>query len=149
MTFSKQEIETAKRLRTLALPWHPQPGHFVWDEMHMIEAPSPFQDQVYFILDLKHFLRRAGSIEALKAAMIWLPTWHDARAILHHIGAAGQDIADALKAQKAVQRGTELVTLYQLIAARLQDSGQGVKPAQTRLRLVDRQLFCRGDNLVS
>ena len=86
MQFSAQEIHGATQLRDLGLYWEPQPGHYVWDEAGLIELPSPFQDGVYFILDLKHFLRRAGTLDGLKQSMVWLPTWRDARLILHTIG---------------------------------------------------------------
>jgi hypothetical protein len=120
MHFSRQEIALAQYLRHLGLPWQPQVGHFVWDATRVIEIDSPFQAGVYFILDLKHFLRRVGSLAALQAAMIWLPTWHDARAILQDLGVSGQVIADTLQATAALQHGSELVTLYQLIATQLQ-----------------------------
>ena len=119
MQFSAQEIYQAKELRNLGLAWEPQPGHFVWDEAGIIEQPSPFQDGVYFILDLKHFLRRAGTLDRLKQAMVWLPTWRDARLTLQRMGVDSGKIADALNAQKALEQHQELLTLYGLIAAHL------------------------------
>ena len=122
MQFSAHEIHWAKQLHDLGLPWEPRPGHFVWDHAGCIEQPSPFQEGVYFILDLKHFLRRTGTLETLKASMVWLPTWHDARAILATMGVEHEGIADALQAQSALEHGEELLTLYRLIASRLRET---------------------------
>jgi hypothetical protein len=121
MQFSTQERQGALQLRDLGLTWEPQAGHYVWDEAGLIEQPSPFQEGVYFILDLKHFLRRAGTMERLKQAMVWLPTWHDARLILQTMGVENGRVADALQAQAALEQNRELLTLYDLIAARLRD----------------------------
>lgn len=55
MRFSQEEMTTAKRLRERGLAWNPHPGHYVWDENGLIEKSSPFQEGIYFILDLKHF----------------------------------------------------------------------------------------------
>jgi hypothetical protein len=66
MKFTPAEIELARRLKQLGLAWTPSVGHFVWDETGLINCTSPFHDYVYFILDLKHFLRRAGTIERLQ-----------------------------------------------------------------------------------
>ena len=122
MQFSAQEIHWAKQLHDLGLPWEPRPGHYVWDQGGIIEQPSPFQDRVYFILDLKHFLRRSGTLGRLKASMVWLPTWHDARAILATLGVEHQMVADALQAQAALEQGEELLALYRLIASRLPET---------------------------
>jgi hypothetical protein len=91
----------------------------VWDENGLIEKPSPFQEGVYFILDLKHFLRRAGTIEAMKDALVWLPTWHDARDILRALGVADDAVAGRLAAKAAIESGDELPVLYDLIAEQL------------------------------
>ena len=120
MQFSAQEIHGATQLRDLGLGWEPQPGQYVWDEAGLIEPPSPFQNGVYFILDLKHFLRRSGTLDGLKQSMVWLPTWRDARLILHTIGVDNSQVAEALQAQSALEQHQELLTLYGLIAAHLQ-----------------------------
>ncbi len=114
MKFSPQEIDAAIQLHQLGLPWEPQSGHYVWDKTGLIEQPSPFQNGVYFILDLKHFLRRAGTLEALKRSMVWLPTWHAARDLLESLGADSADIARALQTHNALEYRHELLTLYGL-----------------------------------
>lgn len=112
----------AKQLRDLGLPWEPRPGHYVWDEAGLIDRPSPFQERVYFILALKHFLCRSGTLDALKTSMVWLPTWHDARDILAAMGVGHEVVSGALQAQAALQRREELLTLYRLIACRLREA---------------------------
>lgn len=119
MRFSPQEIEAAIELHQLGLPWEPGPGQYVWDQAGLVEQHSPFQDGVYFILDLKHFLRRAGTLETLKRSMVWLPTWHDVRDVLEHLGLDHADVAQAIQNHHALEHKHELLTLYSLIAARL------------------------------
>jgi len=120
MRFSQQDIDAARRLRELGLSWFPAPGHFVFDEAGVIEQPSPFQDGVYFILELKHFLRRTGCLDRLKSALFWLPTWHDARELLQSQGVADAEVADALQNAGSIESRGELLTLYRLIAIGLQ-----------------------------
>ena len=78
----------------------------------MIEKPSHFQDRVFFILDLKHFLRRMGSVDGLKKTLTWLPTWYDARYLLQSHGVSDDQVADSLREAQAIERKTELLTLY-------------------------------------
>lgn len=115
MRFSQQEIDAARRLKELGLNWFPAPGQFVFDEAGVIEQPSPLQKRVYFILDLKHFLRRAGTVDHLKLALFWLPTWHDARELLRLQGVADEEVADALRVARSIESGSELSTLYRLL----------------------------------
>jgi hypothetical protein len=122
MHFSDPIIARARSLRSLGLAWEPRPGHFVWDERSSIEVPSPFQEGVYFILDLKHFVRRTGSIEAFKESFVWLPTWHDAREILGTLGVTDAEVASRIASQKAVENRNELIVLYDLIAEHLGES---------------------------
>jgi hypothetical protein len=119
MRFSEDEILLALELCMLGLPWEPQPGHYVWDADGLIDCPSPFHDRVYFILDLKHFLRRAGTLEELKAALVWLPTWHDARNILESLGVSHAEVACRLEEYDAIEQQIELATLYRMIADQL------------------------------
>jgi hypothetical protein len=102
MQFSPQDIHGAKQLRDLGLRWEPQ-----------------LQDGVYFILDLKHFLRRAGLLDRLKQSMVWLPTWHQARRILQTMGVDNGTVAHALQAPSVLEHHQELRALYELVATRL------------------------------
>lgn len=118
--FSNSEIEAAQRLKALGLPWEPTPGHYVLDQCDLIECDSPFQGRVFFILDLKHFLRRSGTLERLKQGMCWLPTWEQARAILADMNVASSEIARLIHESGAISNGCERLELYHLIEQQLQ-----------------------------
>jgi len=115
MKFSPAEIELGRELKSQGLPWTPQPGHYVWDEGGVIEQNSPFHDRVFFILDLKHFLRRTSTIENLQKMFYWLPTWQDAREILESLGITSPEIADRLLEERAVEQNQERLVLYRMI----------------------------------
>ncbi len=117
--FSADEINKAQELKSLGLAWVPSVGHYVFDFSNLIEAPSPFQEGVYFILDLKHFVRRAGSIEALPERLCWLPDWKQSRHILQELGCSVTDQLAVLNHSQTLRDGTELLQLYQLIENRL------------------------------
>jgi hypothetical protein len=140
MRFSPQEIDAAIKLHHLALPWEPRPGHYVWDQTGLMERDSPFQNGVYIILDLKPFVRRAGTLHVLKRSMVWLPTWREAREALESLGVDNAEIMQALQTQQALRYRHELLTLYGLIASHLEASGarSGVATGQTRAPLPSR-----------
>lgn len=118
MRFSQAEIDIAQRLKTLGLAWTPQVGNFVYDQSELIEVPSPFQDNVYFILDIKHFLRRSGTVEVLAEKMCWLPTWEDLRGLLTSLDVSSGEITAALTPH-VIETGIERLALYQLLESRL------------------------------
>lgn len=119
MTFSGEEISTARMMRDSGLGWEPAVGHFVFDETALIELPSPFQPSVFFILDMKHFLRRSGDVETLKKRMFWLPAWSDAREIARRLEIADHVVRDRLISERAIERGKERLVLYKLILENL------------------------------
>ncbi len=113
--FTSEELELAQELKSRGLEWTPVPGHYVLDQSDLIECESPFQSRIFFILDLKHFLRRSGTIEALKEKVCWLPTWEQTREILRGLSVTDQSIANHLYETKAIEAGTERLELYRLI----------------------------------
>lgn len=115
MHFTANQIEMARLLRDAGLPWKPGPGQFVYDEAGLIDAPSPFQPRVYFILDLRHFVRRAGTLARLRAGMFWLPHWHQARELLRIQGVTDAELAESLAHERVFECGDELATLYRWI----------------------------------
>ena len=119
MNFSESEIEIAKKLHDLDLQWQPQAGDYVYDMKGIIEKPSPFQDHVYFILDIKHFIRRAQNVEGIKKAMCWLPLWEDCREILVKLGVKWEDIFQRLQETSAFERESERTEMYRIILSRL------------------------------
>ena len=120
MKFSEREIAIAKKLHALNMPWQPQAGHYVFDMKGIIEKSSPFQTGVYFILDIKHFLSRAGSIEEIKAAMCWLPLWEDCRKILTSLNVPWDQIENWLAKTSAFQNADERLILYEIILEAIQ-----------------------------
>ncbi|EMI53369.1 hypothetical protein, partial [Rhodopirellula sallentina] len=97
MRFSTEEVRLAHELKAAGLPWQPQPGHYVWDGEPLIEHDSPFHDRVFFILDLKHFLRRSETMERLVESMVWLPTWQQCRDLLRERGVSNNAIIERLQ----------------------------------------------------
>ena len=122
MKFTAPEITKALELKRLGLDWTPGTGCYVWDEAGIIQCESPFHDLVYYILDLKHFLRRADSVEQLKRDLCWLPTWYDARRILQERGVTQDAIIRRLQVDQAIENGTERMSLYQMIEENLKTS---------------------------
>ena len=120
MKFSETEINIAKKLHELALPWQPQAGQYVFDLKGIIEKDSPFQTGVYYILDIKHFLRRAGTVDDIKAAMCWLPLWEDCRQILKGLDVAWDRIEYELSENLAFENYTERTVLYKMILDEIQ-----------------------------
>jgi hypothetical protein len=113
--YSAEEIQLAHELKAAGLPWQPEPGHFVWDGEPLIEHDSPFHDRVFFILDLKHFLRRSESMERLIASMVWLPTWQQARELLAGMDVSADAIQSRLIESNALANGNERLVLYQML----------------------------------
>lgn len=122
MRFSDQEIELAREIKQAGLQWEPTVGNYVYDEHGLIEVPSPFQEKVYFILDLKHFLRRSETLENLTEKMIWLPAWEQAREILSELNVNTESINETLQMQNAFNTKTERLILYKLILAELHEN---------------------------
>jgi hypothetical protein len=115
MMFSEEQIEIARQMRDAGLVWEPAVGHYVYDETGLIDAPSPFQENVYFILDMKHFLRRSGTVEELKRRVFWLPQWHQVRQIARDCNISDAAQAERLRQNNALESGDELSLLYGMV----------------------------------
>lgn len=115
--FSQDEIELAQLLKAYGLSWTPCVGHYVLDQSGLIEVDSPFQDRVYFILDLKHFLRRSETLERLAESMCWLPTYEQCRQVLDHLMVGPEAIRHNLQQQDVIENRSERLVLYRLIEA--------------------------------
>ncbi len=119
MQFSDEEIALARKLHQTGISWEPQAGHYVYDETGFCKQASPFQSQVYFILNYDYFMKAVGGVERFKQIMFWLPTWHDARQLLKSLEVSDARIADRLENSCAIEQGTERFILYQLIETTL------------------------------
>jgi hypothetical protein len=124
MKFTPAEIRQAQKLKQLGLSWQPAPGQYVWDEAGIIGCESPFHDLVFYILDLKHFLRRAGTIANMQRDLCWLPVWYDARQILRDLAVSDHAVAERLVSEKALSSGSERLCLYRMIEEALHDAAR-------------------------
>ncbi len=120
--FTKDEIELAQLFKAYGLDWNPTCGQYVLDQSNLVECSSPFQDRVFFILDLKHFLRRAGNLDELKRRLCWLPDWHEARNLLRQMGVSSDQVAERLAVSRAIEFDAERLELYRIIEEQLTGS---------------------------
>ena len=120
--FSKSVCLAAKKLKDSGLRWTPHVGCFVWDEENIIQVPSPFPNNIYFILNLGHFLKIFTSPEQLRKKVIWLPTEYQACLIAEKSGISAPVIQKSLEVSDPVER---LINLYNLlIRAFIEESKQ-------------------------
>lgn len=110
--FEDRHCELAASLKEAGLEWTPHVGCFVWDRDTHIPVPSPFPRNIYFILNLGHFLKLLGSIEAVRKKLIWLPTWQQARILCSRLGISGEEVLETLRAHGAAAVGEDLIAVY-------------------------------------
>jgi hypothetical protein len=113
--FDERHCAAAARLKEAGLPWTPHVGCFVWDHEAHIEVSSPFPSRVYFILNLGHFLKRFGTLEAIAERLVWLPTWHQARHLCDRYDAGSVKAVNV----RGRRPGNELLELYERLWRRL------------------------------
>jgi len=113
--FSEDMCRAARAMKDRGLQWQPHAGCFVWDQERVIEVSSPFPQNIYFILNLGHFLKRFQSLEGMTQKLVWLPTWHQARQICTSIGVADSRILEMVQHSCLADRDDELLGLYGLI----------------------------------
>ena len=133
MKFSSRQIELAVKFKELGLAWEPTVGHYVYDATGAVKPTSPFQDRVYFLLNYDCFMERVGGVERFKTIMTWLPTWSDAREILRSLGVSDKEVQDELVRSQALEDGSELLQLYELIAQHLANLRNSPKRRAERL----------------
>jgi hypothetical protein len=113
--FSKRRLVLAREMKDRGLPWQPHVGCFVWDVEEMIQPDSPFPDQVYFILSLPRFLSIFGSREKMRAKLVWVPTWHQARLLCRSFGVPDDAAAELWRGDNIKEPGDETCALYKLL----------------------------------
>ena len=113
--FEDRHCRMAASLKDEGLDWSPHVGCFVWDRDHHIPVPSPFPRNIYFILNLGHFLKLLGSIEAVRKKLIWLPTWHQARILCGRLGISDEEVLETLGPGGAAAVGEDLFAVYSRI----------------------------------
>ena len=90
--FDEKTCRMALKMKEAGLIWHPHVGGFAWDPDGVIPADSPFPNRVYFILSLPRFVEILGSVERISQKLVWLPTFHQARLLLHAKGISDEQI---------------------------------------------------------
>lgn len=118
--FEERHCLQALRLKEAGLRWKPQAGCFVWDREGVIKVPSPFPQQIYFILNLGRFLEIFETQERIIEKLVWLPTWHQARLLAASKGLSLQEICGLWSSGSIKTPGDELYALYELLLERLQ-----------------------------
>ena len=126
MEFSSRQIALAIQFKEMGLAWEPTVGNYVYDATAAVKPTSPFQEHVYFLLNYDCFMDRVGGVERFKTIMTRLPTWSDAREILWSLGVSDKELQDELVRSRALEDGSELLQLYELIAQHLSKPHESV-----------------------
>ena len=119
MPFDKDICRKALEMKKSGLAWQPHVGCFVWDPDEFIKPASPFPGRIYFILSLQRFIEIFDSTEQIRAKLVWLPTWHQARLICRQLGISDASIEEGRKKHDAVSPAEDLLHIYGLIVAAL------------------------------
>jgi hypothetical protein len=122
--FSERQLVLAQKMKEYGLTWHPHVGCFVWDVAQKIKPRSPFPNHVYFILNMARFIDIFKSLEKMQEALVWLPTWHQARLICEQMGIKEEAIARLWYKYTTLKPGDETTALYQLLISALSGSRQ-------------------------
>jgi hypothetical protein len=125
MPFEERHCLLAGRLKEAGLPWRPHVGCFVWDRDGHIEVSSPFPSQIYFILNLGHFLRRFENTDNIVRQLVWLPTEHQARLLAVRLGVDCEKLAKRITDATDGSPGGLLILLYQALLDRLNSRNDG------------------------
>lgn len=120
MPFDGGICRTALEMKKSGLAWQPHVGCFVWDPDEFIKPASPFPGRIYFILSLQRFIEIFDSIEQIRAKLVWLPTWHQARLMCRQLGISDEAIEEERKKDGALSPGEDLLHIYGLIVEALQ-----------------------------
>lgn len=106
-------------MKDSGLVWQPSMGHYLWDPHRKIFKSSPYENRVYYILNLDHFIKIFATIENIKKMFIWIPTYYHARLVCEDLGIDRNYIFEKLMASNVKSTTDELSVLYNLIIARL------------------------------
>ena len=132
--FNSQHCRLAARMKEAGLPWEPQVGCFVWDKTNKIDAPSPFGENIYYILDLKPFLRRFGTADTMSKALVWLPDWHQTLWICKRLGIDDDAITAASLDVNPSDASAILLGLYNLILMALERTKELHAPVEDQAK---------------
>jgi hypothetical protein len=111
--FTQKICLSAKHLKEKGLKWTPHVGLFVWDQYDLISVPSPFPENIYFILNLGHFLKIFNSISEIRKQLVWIPTVTQSRLICDQLNIKTEKLEYRENAEN------DLLALYNLIELQL------------------------------
>ncbi|MBD3226209.1 MAG: hypothetical protein GF313_15890 [Caldithrix sp.] len=117
--FTQSICETGQQMKQKGLTWQPHAGCFVWDAHGNITVPSPFPLNIYFILNLGHFLKIFETVQNLTDKLVWLPTEHQALRICQEFSVSENKISDTLAGISDRSNDALLIALYRLIIENL------------------------------
>ena len=109
-------------------------GCFVWDREGRIEAGAPFGEGIYFILDLKPFLRRFGTTDTMSKTLVWLPDWHQALWICELLDIEDDAITSVSVGINPTDAGEILLGLYNLILMALERTKELHAPVEDQAK---------------
>jgi len=118
--FDEQICYAAERLKMFGLPWEPHAGCFVRDPQGFIQAPSPFPNRIYFILNLNRFLDIFHTVEQMKNHLVWLPTWHQARMLCRNYGVTDELLLKDIANAHPMNPQIELLMLYERLVSAIE-----------------------------
>lgn len=125
--FNETLCEMAAELKSAGLRWTPRVGDFVWDNQQVINHPSPFPKRIYFILNIRRFLDIFQTVDDMTDNLVWLPAWHQARAVCAELNINENVIKETFCSQGGFEAGKDLYTLYRIILSALDKSETGTQ----------------------
>ena len=119
--FEERHCLQALRLKEAGLGWKPHAGCFVWDQEGVIKVPSPFPQQIYFILNLGRFLEIFKTLARMTEKLVWLPTWHQCWIILKELGIDNKTCLEKLSVQDSADGSRGIYFLYDILIKKLKE----------------------------
>ncbi len=113
--FDEPLCNLAAELKDAGLVWTPRVGDFVWDRGAVINYPSPFPGRIYFILNINRFLDIFHTRDNMVEQLVWLPSWHQARAICADLKIDDNTFMERFCQQGGFKTGKDLDTIYRII----------------------------------
>ena len=117
--FDESLCALAADMKAAGLVWAPKVGDFVWDNGKGIGYPSPFPHRIYFILNINRFLDIFQTIETMIDQLVWLPAWHQARAVCSDLKIDDHVLEETFCSQNGFAAENDLRIIYDIILSRL------------------------------
>jgi len=122
--FDMHHCEMATRLKQAGLRWFVHAGCFAWDPQGYLTDFSVLPNRIYCIINLSIFARALGGIEKIHRKLVWLPTWHQTRLLCREYNVPDEAVAAIWSSAQPMGPGDELIALYEVLLAKLQEQNQ-------------------------